>query len=70
MAGLIKVEKFDRESNGGIVVTLDVRTSMGQMLYPMRFGDQGSMSANERKALLELQTHLEEALALVQDQLG
>jgi len=70
MAGLIKVEKLDRASNGRIVATLDVRTSMGQMMYPMQFDDQGSMSANERQAFLELKQHLEEALALVQHQLG
>jgi hypothetical protein len=43
---------------------------MGQMMYPMQFDDQGSMSANERQAFLELKQHLEEALALVQHQLG
>jgi hypothetical protein len=71
MAGLIRVEKFERASGGEVIATLDVRTaSKGQFSYPMRFGDQGSMSANERQALLELKKHLEEALELVQHQLG
>jgi hypothetical protein len=63
MAGVIKVEKFERdEMGGGVMVTLDVRTPSGQFSYPMRFPDQGSMSTNERQAFLELQKHLEEAL--------
>lgn len=69
MAGLIRVEKFERAMNG-VIVTFDVRTSAGKMEYPVQIADQGSMSANERQALLELQTLLEEALDLVRHQLG
>jgi hypothetical protein len=71
MAGLIKVEKFERdEMGGGVIVTLDVRTAQGQFPFPMRFPDQGSMSRNEAQAFLELHKHLEEALELVRHQLG
>lgn len=71
MAGVVKVEKFERDEIGGAVaVTLEVQTPTGQFTYPMRFPDQGSMSANERQAFLELQKHLEEALELIRHQLG
>jgi hypothetical protein len=71
MAGVVKVEKFERDELGGAVaVTLEVRTPAGQFTYPMRFPDQGSMNANERQAFLELQKHLEEALEVIRQQLG
>jgi hypothetical protein len=37
---------------------------------PDAVSDQGSMSANERQAFLELQKHLEEALKLARHQFG
>jgi hypothetical protein len=58
----IKVESIERKMNASVEVKLDVRTSVGQLIVPLRFGDQGSAAENEKNALREFRTWLQEAL--------
>jgi hypothetical protein len=61
----IKVESIepDKEHIGqGVVVKLDVQTSVGRFTFPFAFEDQGSAAENENRALRELRVYLQEAL--------
>ena len=68
--GLIRVMKIDSTRGSKVHVDIEVRTSVGEITFPIQIDDQGSSSNNERQAFLELQALLEEALELVQHQLG
>jgi hypothetical protein len=58
----IAVDSTTREMNGMVEVKLDVRTSMGKIIVPFKFADQGSSAANEKHAYAELRVWLQEAL--------
>jgi hypothetical protein len=68
--GSIRVLKIDRLMQNRVRVDIEVRTSVGRFTFPVDIDDRGSASKNEREAFLELQTLLEEALELVQHQIG
>ena len=57
----IAVESTRRGMNGTVEVRLDVRTSMGKIIVPLKFPDQGSPAANEKQAYHELRVWLQEA---------
>ena len=69
MAGMIRVMKMERLQGGQMGLTFDVRTSAGQFPFDLKISDQGSMAANEKQALQELEKVFREALDLVQHQL-
>jgi len=58
----ITVDGIQREMNRQVEVRLDVRTSMGKIIVPLKFDDQGSAAANEKHAYVELRVWLQEAL--------
>jgi len=68
--GSIRVLKIDRLMQNRVRVDIEVRTSVGRFSFPVDVDDHGSAGNNEREAFLELHTLLEEALELVQHQLG
>ena len=70
MAGLIRVMKMERIQGGQMELTFDVKTSMGQFPFDLKIPDQGSMAANEKQALQELEKVFREALEIVQHQLA
>jgi hypothetical protein len=57
----IKVQEINRQLNQRVEVVLDVRTSMGKIILPFKFDDQGSDEANEKHAHRELRQWLKEA---------
>jgi len=57
-----KVIGSKQQMNGQVEVEIEARTSAGRFVFPVRFPDQGSMSANEAQARRELETLLREAL--------
>lgn len=63
--GTIKVIEAIPDLNRLTTIKIEVRTSAGRMVYPVRTHDQGSTEANQRAAFRDLQTLLEESLALV-----
>jgi hypothetical protein len=62
----IKVEGIKQAMNGAVEVNLDIRTTMGKLVVPLRFEDQGSAAANEKRAYQELRVWLQEALQAVE----
>jgi hypothetical protein len=70
MAGQIRVMKMQRVQSGQMELTFDLRTSVGQFPFDLKISDQGSMAANEKQALQELETVFREALEIVQHRLA
>jgi hypothetical protein len=70
MAGQIRVLKMERVQSGQMELTFDLRTSVGQFPLDLKVPDQGSMAANEKQALQELEKVFREALEIVQHQLA
>jgi hypothetical protein len=70
MAGMIRVDKIERQMGSKVLVRFDVRTSIGQLPIEMIVDDRGSSGENEKQALLEVQTLLQEALEMVQNKIG
>jgi hypothetical protein len=70
MMATIKTESIepDRERlGGGVVVSLNVRTSKGQFTFAFTIEDQGDMWANEQEGRRELRIFLQEALQVLGD---
>jgi hypothetical protein len=66
----IKTESIEPDRvhlGNSMVVRLHVQTSTGRFTFPFTVEDQGSMSANEKQALRELRTFLQEALQALGD---
>jgi hypothetical protein len=69
MAGSIRVNKMERDMGSKVVVNFDVHTSVGRLPIEMKVDDYGSAGENEKQALLEVRTMLEEALEMARNRL-
>jgi hypothetical protein len=61
---------MERVQSGQTELTFDLRTSVGRFPLDLKVPDQGSMAANEKQALQELEKVFREALEIVQHQLA
>jgi hypothetical protein len=65
MAATIEVLGIERHPNNQVVVKIVARSALGRLQFPVAFEDQGSQLQNERRALSEVRTLVEEiAVAL------
>jgi hypothetical protein len=69
MAKFIRVEKMERAQGSKMLFRFDLHTSVGQLPIEMIVDDLGTTGESEKRALLELQTLLEEALEMVRNKL-
>jgi hypothetical protein len=58
----MKMDSIETLMNGQVEVKLDVRTSVGKLIVPFKFEDQGSAAENEKRAIHEFGVWLHEAL--------
>lgn len=69
MTTTIEVLGIERHQNNQVVVKIEARTALGRLQFPATFEDQGSRLQNERRALSEVRTLVEEIVVALRLQL-
>ena len=66
----VEVIRVEKQMNNEVELTIEARTSAGRIPMQIRFGDQGSLTLNEKHAFQEALTLVEETATELRRLLG